>query len=208
LYRGAKYKVLADDSTGVSIIAPLGDDAHPIRVNNTALAAVSEAEFKMPAKPPLDGKPTDNKTTAATLNAKIDKVKFDKPAMTGDQFDQGGDAHDEKVKVPAEVLSDLRAKIAEFDKNAEFSSTHFDATVSYLATAAEAMKTLLTYLELGTVEGVKKAQISLTSMMSPIVNHIPTSVVKFIHMGGKKPTLKNLFDTKRSEKKDEIVGEI
>jgi hypothetical protein len=69
-------------------------------------------------------------------------------------------------------------------------------------TASEAMKTILAFLELGTVDGVKKAQISMTSMMSPIVNHLPPSVIKFISQGGKKSTLKDLFDAKRVLKKD------
>jgi hypothetical protein len=193
-YRGAKFSVLSDDGTGTAVIAPHGDDSHSIRVDNTRL--VGESEVKMPAKPAADGKPSDTKTPAT----KVDKVKFKQPAMTDAPVDFGGDNHDVKVKVPTEVMSELKAKIAEFDKEAEFSNTRDDAKASFLLTAVEAMKTLQAYLELGTVAGVKKAQISMTSMMSPIVNHIPPSVIKFISHGGKKPTLKNLFDAKRSEK--------
>ncbi len=204
-YRGAKFKVLSDDGTGTAVIAPHNDESHPIRVSNTVL--VREGEFKMPAKPALDGAPAENDTTAANQNTKIDKVKFKQPAMTDAKVDFGGDDHDVKVKVPTEVMSDLKSAIDKFSKDAEFSNTRDDAKASFLMTAAEAMKTLQAFLELGTVDGIKQAQISMTSMMSPIVNHVPTSVQKFIHQGGKKSTLKDLFDAKRSEKKGAASGD-
>lgn len=178
-YRGAKYNVESDDGTGVAVISPRNDPSQTIRVNNTALVAESAS---------------DSSSTT------VDQVKFKKPAMTDAPVDFGGDASDVKVKVPANVKSDLKAKIAEFSKEAEFSNTRDDARASFLMTATEAMKTILAYLDLGTVEGVKKAQISMTSMMSPIVNHVPPSVIKFIAQGGKKSTLKDLFDAKRVEK--------
>ena len=184
MYRGAKHKVLADDGTGVSTIAPTGDNSKPIRANNTALAAVSEG-----------------------IDTKVTKITYDKPAMTDAKFDQGGDAHDEKVKVPSNVSLDLKAAIAEFSKGAEFNNTRDDAKASFMMTTAEALKTLQAYLDLGTVAGIKQAQISLTSMMSPIVNNVPTSVLKFIHMGGKKQTLKDLFDSKRTDKKGAQDGD-
>ena len=204
-YRGAKYEVQSDDGTGIAVIAPKGDPSASIRVDNTKL--VKESEVKMPAKPAANAAPSDNDTTAANQNTKIDKVKFKNPAMTDAPVDFGGDNHDVRVKVPSEVVSELKAKIAEFAKEAEFSNTRDDAKASFLMTASEAMNTILAYLELGTVEGVKKAQISMTSMMSPIVNHIPPSVIKFISQGGKKSTLKDLFDAKSSEKKSVALGD-
>jgi hypothetical protein len=165
------------------------------------------AESAMPSKPPLDAVTPGNKTTVLDLK-KPDTIKYKDPAYVADKPDtdlcnSGAHPHEEKCKVPAEVISDLKACIAEFSKEAEVKNTHDDTRASFCMTVASAFEQLLQDLELGTVAGVKQAQIHMTSYMNPITAHLPQSVQKFIYMGGRKPTLKDLFDTKREERKKE-----
>lgn len=162
-------------------------------------SSVKESET-MPAKPPLDGKDTDNTTTAATLNAKIDKIDLTGDARAND-FTVSSQQHDDKINVPANVLSDLKSVIDEFTKEANDKNTRDDTRASFCMTVASAFQQLMDDLKLGTVGGVKQAQIHVTSWMNPITSHLPVSVQKFVYMGGQKPTLKNLFDEKREDKK-------
>lgn len=171
------------------------------------------AESVMPAKPPLDAVTPGNKTTVLDLK-KPETIKYKDPAHTADKPDtdlcnSGAHPHDEKVKVPSEVMSELKACIAEFSKEAEAKNTHDDTRASFCMTVVSAFEQLLQDLELGTVEGVKQAQIHMTSYMNPITAHLPVSVQKFIFMGGRKPTLKDLFDDKRQQQKlDEVSNDM
>lgn len=110
-------------------------------------------------------------------------------------------AHEDKIKVPANVKSELKAAIAEFEKAAKFANTRDDAKAQFCMTVVEAFKELLDYLDIGTVESMKLAQVHMMSWMNPITNHLPVAVQKFVMMGGRKPTLKDLFDSKREDKK-------
>ena len=69
-------------------------------------------------------------------------------------------------------------------------------------TVHAAMTELYDYLEVGTVEAIKMAQIKLTSFMNPITTNIPPSVRDFIYRGGRKPSLKDLFDMKRNKEQE------
>lgn len=155
----------------------------------------------MPAKPPLDAAPSENKTTAANLPA-VPKIEYKDPAHKFDQPDtdlttSGALPHDEKVKVPAEVMSELRSTIGDFQKCADLTNGRDDARGSFCMTVVAAFEELEDLLKVGTVEAVKMAQVKVTSWMNPITSHLPVSVQKFIHNGGRKPTLKDLFDAKR-----------
>lgn len=109
--------------------------------------------------------------------------------------------HEEKVKVPASIKSELKKAIAEFEKAAKFANTRDDAKATFCMTVVEAFRTLLDYLDVGTVESMKLAQVHMMSWMNPITNHLPVSVQQFVIMGGRKPSLKDLFDSKRESKK-------
>lgn len=157
----------------------------------------------MPGKPMADGTPTDNKKIATDL-PKPPVIKYDDAATTEDKPDTDlttatAQAHDEKVKVPAEVISDLKSSIDDFSKCGDLSNGREDAKASFCMTVAAAFGELLDLLQLGTVEGVKMAQVKMTSWMNPITSHLPVSVQKFIYMGGRKPTLKDLFDAKKQQ---------
>lgn len=149
----------------------------------------------MPAKPAADAQPTPTSTPAQ----KVDTLKFKDPANSGKDDGQPANPHEKKVSVPANVVSDLKAKIAEYDREAENFKTSDEARASFAMTAADAMKTLLDLLQAGTVADIKKASVHLTSLMSPITNNIPASVIKFVSYQGEKPTLKDLFNAKREE---------
>lgn len=111
------------------------------------------------------------------------------------------DASDKKIKVPAGVKSDLKAAIAEFEKSSKFANTRDDDKATFCMTVAEAFSELLTYLEDGTVDSIKRAQIHMAGLMSPIANHLPESVKRFVLSGGRTPTLKDFFELKRDAKK-------
>jgi hypothetical protein len=118
------------------------------------------------------------------------------------QTDNGPASDEEKVKVPSEVKSDLRAAIDDHKKDAMFADkVSNDIRASHSMTIVGAFEELQDLLNLGTVQSIKMAQVRVTSWMSPIRAHLPTSVQKFVMMGGRKPNLRDLFDSKRAEKK-------
>ena len=106
-----------------------------------------------------------------------------------------GDA-DAKIKVPAAVLSALKQKHAEFVKCSDPDDTHDDTRSSHCMTVAAALQTIIDDLATNTVTGLKMAQVHMTSFMSPISNHIPSIVVKFIAGGGNTLALKDMYDSK------------
>lgn len=155
----------------------------------------------MPKKPPVDGKPVENSTTANKMK-KVPEIdykdptnKADKPAT--DLTKATAEPHEDKVKVPANVMKELRDVISEFERAAKFANTRDDAKAEFCMTVVEAFRELEEYLKIGNVESLKLAQVHYTSLMNAISNHLPEAVKKFIMMGGRKPTLKDLFDSKR-----------
>lgn len=193
---------IRDRRAGHAELEPGEHDILGYRESQESKSCVVENAFTMPAKPQADAQPSENKTTAKDYKSGVEKIKFSQPAMTDDAVDFGGDEQSEKVSVPSEVITDLKAKIAEYEKVAEMSNMRDDARASFALTAAEAMKTLLADIEESTVESIKRAQINMSSWMSPITNNVPASVQKFVYRGGKKPTLHDLFAEKRSSKKE------
>jgi hypothetical protein len=160
----------------------------------------------MPKKPAGDAKPTENKTTANNMKA-TPVIDYKDPANKADRPDtdltkSGAEAHEDTVKIPASIKSALKSVIAEFDKTAKFANTRDDTKAAFCMTVVEAFKELLDLLELGTVESMKLAQIHMASLMNPISSHLPPEVVKFVLMAGRKPTLKDLFDSKRDTRKE------
>jgi hypothetical protein len=132
------------------------------------------------------------------------ELKVADPAVVADDTGKAGPVAgeaDDKIALPANVKNELKAAIAKFKKEADTYNTRDDGRASFAMTVADAFDQLLQDLEQGTVEGMKMAQIHLTSYMSPITSNLPTAVMKFIHQGGKKASLKDLFDTKRTDKK-------
>jgi hypothetical protein len=157
----------------------------------------------MPAKPALNGR-ADNKNTVDSAK-KPEKVKFkddlrNADAAPGKSEPNVGD-DSEKVNVPASVLSALQKVSSEMTAEANKYKERDDARSSFCMTVAAAMDTLKMHLSTGTVDGVKQAQIQLGTMMSPITQHIPDDVKKYIHTGGRKPSLKDMFSVKWEAKR-------
>jgi hypothetical protein len=110
----------------------------------------------------------------------------------------------DKVPTPSSISAALRSVVRKFKQSAEAADTRDDVRASQDLTVADAIQQLLDDLSQGTVDGIKQAQIHMTSYMTPITQHIPPEVVKFIASGGKQSTLKDMFGAKweqhRSEK--------
>lgn len=160
----------------------------------------------MPKKPQLDAKPDDKKPGLIPNLKSGEDIKLKDPTVTdkksSSDFSYAGSMeHDEKVKVPVDIRSSLNGVIATFRKCSDDSISSGDRA-SFCKTVAGALDALAKDLDMGTVGGIKQAQIHMTSYMSPITSHIPADVAKFIAMGGKKSSLKNLFDDKRAVVKD------
>lgn len=182
--------VMGDEASDAALMGASDLDRLASRIGESAT---------VPAKPQADGTPAPNAKTVVDLKAP-ETIKYKDAAVDPvAEKDQPGMKHDDKVKVPSEVMSDLQKVIAEFSKCAETNSTRNDDKASFCMTVADAFTELKELIAQGTVESVKAAQIKVTAMMNPISAYLPVSVQKFIHMGGRKPSLKDMFDSKRQE---------
>lgn len=158
-----------------------------------------DQESDLPPEDELRGEPVIKEDIVGMKTIPVMQFKGDTTDQSAGKT--GPMDHQDKVKVPADVKSDLRKVIADFKKQAEFSNSRDDARATFCMTVVAAMEELQELLATGTVESIKMAQIKVTSWMNPITVNLPVSVQKFIYMGGRKPTLKDLFDSKRAEKK-------
>jgi len=98
----------------------------------------------------------------------------------------------DKVAVPGDVRRELKQAIADQQKLAKNTTNSDEA--GFRETAADALSQLLTLISSGLAEDIKRAQILLTSLMGPITQLIPSSVVKFIYTGGARPKLADRFN--------------
>lgn len=167
------------------------------------LGGMSESAT-MPTRPEGDAQPSENKMTVLDVK-KPEEIKYkDRATTNADNVSQVvANSDDEKVNVPADVKSALKTVISTFNKAAEFSNTVDDSKASFCMTVASAFEQLATLLDQGTVGSLKAAQIYVASWMNPITMHLPDTVQKFIYTGGRKSSLKNLFDTKWDAKRNE-----
>lgn len=200
----ADLEAVVDDAAGISPEGRNTEAGEDLAKRLSAGKGGLGESATMPAKPPLDAKPDENDKTVVDVKP-VEKIKYSNPSTVSDDedtkmFQTGALPNDAKVKVPSEVMADLSAAIATFDECAEFSKSQNDDKASFCMTTAEAFKSIQQDLKLGTVAGVKAAQIKVTSWMNPITSHLPVSVQKFIYMGGRKPSLLDMFDQKRLTK--------
>lgn len=143
-----------------------------------------------------------------SIDTTVKPIKYTDPvsASKGEPLTySGANAHEDKVKIPANVLSDIAKAIAEHKSIADHSNARDDATGSMSLTVVDVLQQLKTLFDEGTTESIKRAQILATSLMSPVAQHVPESVKKFIHYGGRTPTLKDLFNLKQDEKRATIA---
>lgn len=97
-----------------------------------------------------------------------------------------------KISVPAGIrkalqteINQARSEAKSFERRRDFDSFNF---YNDLANAFEELKTKL---EIGTVHGMKEAQIFMTTLMGPMYHKIPNVVIKFVANGGVTRSLKN-----------------
>jgi len=160
----------------------------------------------MPSKPPLDGTPEGNFKEKPIQHfgdqlPQFKDVEFDDPTNVSDKpatdlTTTGALPHIDKIDVPNHVKKALRYKIAEFRDCVNFNDGYDDSKASFCMTVADAFQAILDDLDVGTVESLKHAQVRWGSYMSPIRNHMPEDVQKFLSYGGRKPSLKNFFDVR------------
>lgn len=172
-----------------------------------AMAKMVQESATMPKRPGNDpAKPSENDATPPNLTEpKVAEIDFEDPVGTTDRPEtdldySGAYQNGQKVQVPGEVVSALRGAIGDMRKCAEFNNTRDDAQASFCMTAGSAMEELLDLIQLGTVEGVKQAQIKMSSWMNPITTNIPEVVRQYVYRAGRKPSLKDLFGMKWEEK--------
>ena len=110
----------------------------------------------------------------------------------------------DKINVPSSIKSTLSSLVNEFKKKANDADGKDGKQGSQSLTIASALQQLLDDLSLGTLDGIKQAQIHMTSYMTPIAQHIPADVVKFIAKGGKQDSLKDMFTSIKESKREDF----
>lgn len=157
----------------------------------------------MPGKPQLDAAPSENKNTV--LNAKkAETIKFkqDNRVARDTNFSQDIDALHRDFKVPANVMRAIKASIDTFNDAADFNNGRDDSQASLALTVADALGMIHDYLALGTHDGLRQAQIKITTLMNPITTNFPPEVIDFLYKSGRAPmSLKNIFYSKWDNKK-------
>lgn len=99
-----------------------------------------------------------------------------------------------KIKVPASIKNQLKEQIKIIEKDLKtISVTNKEATQFY-KDLRNAFEQLLNYLNEGTVNGIKNAQIFMSSLMGPMLHKIPDDVITFIAKGGKSKALKDYMN--------------
>lgn len=99
------------------------------------------------------------------------------------------------VKVPAKIMSSLKSEADIARKLAETFTMRKDwDNKNFHENLANAFDTLGGFLEKGTIYGIKEAQVFMTSLMSPIMNKLPASVVKYVAAGGQQRSLRSYLN--------------
>lgn len=167
-YKGSEYVVVGDLGNGILQLASADDQTNLIKAPAAELMPVHESVEQQPA---------------------INTVDTTKPTIVSEP--------ETKIKVPAEVKTELKAVVDKFAHEAAEYNGRDDARASLAMTVSDAAKELLELISAGTVDSLKQAQIRYGTMMNPITSNLPPSVVKFIASGGTPKTLKEFFTEKK-----------
>lgn len=161
---------------------------------------------------PLDGEDEDDLTDELpieTIAIRRESVEDTLP-VTGAVADPNrdakttvADANDVTIKVPSTVLAGIKEVQDKFKNCSDPATTHDDAQSSFCLTMQAAAQTLLDCLNTKTVEGLKMAQVKLSSFMSPISSQFPPVVLKFINSGGQTASLKDMYDEKWATRRNQ-----
>lgn len=179
---------------------------YPTGVGPKRTKPIGEGEFRMPGKPSADASPSENRNTVMDVKGP-EKIKFSQDTRDerDTNFSQDIEPLYQNVQVPSNVMSAIRDTIATYQKAADFNNGRDDAQASMALTIVDALQTIEDCLKLGTHEGLKQAQIKITSYMNPITTHFPVEVIDYLYKSGRQPLgLKNVFydkwDLKRAER--------
>lgn len=108
------------------------------------------------------------------------------------------------IKIPSNVMRAIKSSIDTYNKAAEFNNGRDDAQASMALTIVDALENIKACLDLGTQEGVKQAQIKITTFMNPITSNFPPEVIDFLYKSGRQPiSLKTAFYDKWDSKPKE-----
>jgi hypothetical protein len=195
-----KYGPYADAGEAKKVMIAMG-------LGLGAKIVTEETKFSMPKRPDNQGNaaPSENRALIPGLvKPKVAEVDFDDPVGTEHKpetdLDYATTLQDgEKVKIPGNVMAALKDSINTFKKAADYNNGRDDAQASFCMTVTNALEELHDHLSNGNVEGIKQAQIKMTSWMNPITTNIPEVVRDFVLRGGRQPSLRDLFDMKKGE---------
>lgn len=134
------------------------------------------------------------------LSEAVDATVWDKAMTDKDESPESPKSDDVKVTVPPKVKSALKKEIKELQTAAKKVEVSDADRAEFYDNCAAAMQQLIVCLDYGTMTGIKKAQIHMTSLMSPIVQRIPDIAYDFITGGGEPTTLKTLFKKVKEKK--------
>jgi hypothetical protein len=167
----------------------------------TRLGASCDIDYKeKPTK-----KVTENKTIATDLPT-TPTIKFKQQVgePTDVDFTRGIDSMHNPHKTPANIIKTLKDSIKEFQDAADYNNGKDDSQSSMAMTICSALQDILTDLQQDTIEGLRAAQIRITTYMNPITTNFPHLVIDYLYKSGRQPiSLKNMFydtwDMKRKE---------
>jgi len=130
------------------------------------------------------------------IDTKVTKIKFNQQNGTDRDTDFAADIEPlyKGFKVPTNVMSAINASIDLYNKAADFNDTRDDTEASMALTIVNALETIKDCLSQGTYEGLKQAQIKITTFMNPITSNFPPEVLDFLYKSGRQPmNLKDVF---------------
>ncbi len=151
--------------------------------------------------------PADDNTTIATDLKSPEKVKFKQDLRNDRDTNYAADIEPlyKDVKVPANVMSAIKDSIDTFNKAADFNNGRDDSQASLALTVVDALEMIRDSLEQGTHEGLKQAQIKITTLMNPITTNFPPELMDYLYKSGRQPlSLKNAFYDKWDTRTREI----
>lgn len=198
------------------------DDKDPEIRNIENESLEEETKFKMPAKPAGDQRQdTPGDQVVSNLGKPYDseEVEFEDPnKVKQDDEDLNtavGEDHDDTVRVPAQFKKLLKDVIDEFSECADWNAGKSDDDAAYCKTVADALQEFGEILHLTgyenepcTVGCVKKAQLFMNSLMGPIQVRIPEEIRDWVDYGGRRKTLKDLYNLARDKSDAEINKEV
>lgn len=142
---------------------------------------------------------------------KMDTIKFKQDTRNQRDTNFADDLeplhHD--VQIPANVMSAIKDSIDTYNKAAKFNNGRDDAQASLALTIVDALEMIQDCLTQGSHEGLKQAQIKITSLMNPITTHLPVELTDFLFKYGRQPiSLKNTFYDKWDAKRQKKVQQL